>query len=204
MVCLTKIHTATRYLDERRTAYDERSSLKRRDDDVAQGYAAYDGQCRYDEGCDEDQGIVLENRHGLEDIRKDVNLAIEEDMLDQGPHEDHDDDGHDMDQALLAAITIAFVREEIKREGGDDEDTHADEAETHDGHDADDQALRHRRVTDSRKEEHTQDSTRQRQAVDDRVQELGIPVFPAALQPEIDGPGSQVLGTDGQKHPQGE
>ena len=65
VVCLTKIHTATRYLDERRTAYDERSSLKRRDDDVAQGYAAYDGQCRYDEGCDEDQGIVLENRHGL-------------------------------------------------------------------------------------------------------------------------------------------
>ena len=72
-----------------------------------------------------------------------MDLAFEEDMLDQGPHEDHDDDGHDMDQALLAAITIAFVREEIKREGGDDEDTHADEAETHDGHDADDQALRH-------------------------------------------------------------
>ena len=96
--------TATRYLDERRTAYDERSSLKRRDDDVAQGYAAYDGQCRYDEGCDEDQGIVLENRHGLEDVRKDVDLAIEEDMLDQGKHVFLDLKVHDIPNTVGQSI----------------------------------------------------------------------------------------------------
>lgn len=117
---------------------------KGRDDDVAHGYAAYDSQGRYDEGRDEDQGIILKNRHGLENIRKDVNLAIKEDMLDQGPHKDHDDDGHDMDQALLAAIAITLIREEIERKSGNDEEAQADEAEAHDSHDADDQALCHR------------------------------------------------------------
>ena len=75
--------------------------LKGRQDDVAHGYAADDGQGGYNEGRDEDQGIVLEDRHGLEDVRKDVYLAVEEDVLDQGPHEDHDDDGGNVDQPLF-------------------------------------------------------------------------------------------------------
>lgn len=131
-------------------------------------------------------------------------LAIEEDVLDQGPHEDHDDDGGNVDQPLFPLIAIALIREEIEGEGGNDEDAHADEAEAHDGHDADDQALRHGRVADGREEEHAQHGTRQGQAVDDGIDELGVPVFPPAPFPEIDGPCRQILYGDGQEHPQGE
>ena len=67
-------------------------------------------------------------------------MAIEQEILDHDPQEDHDDYGKEMDDLLFSAVAVTLIGEEIKGKGGDDEDADGKEAKAHDSHNTDEEA----------------------------------------------------------------